>query len=194
MISVALITQWLTAYGYAVLFPIVVVEGPIVTVIAGFLASIDVMNLYVAYAIVVVGDLAGDCMYYAFGRWGGKVFIEKYGHYVGATPERLKDVEGHFDTHGGKTLAVGKLLHGIGAAFLMAAGIVKMPFRRFFWYNLIATIPKSLALILIGYYLGEFMSIISKYLTDVAEISFAVLFVAFLVYFIYFRNPNELPK
>jgi membrane protein DedA with SNARE-associated domain len=190
MFSTVLVTQWLTNYGYALLFPLVVIEGPLVTVLAGFLCSMHVMNLYVTYAVAVAGDLAGDCLYYAAGRWGRKEFIEKYGHYVGVTPARISDVEHHFEQHGGKTLAVGKLLHGIGTAFLVAAGIIKMPFKRFFWYNLMATVPKSLALILLGYYLGEFLTTINRYLTVVSVLSIGFGLTVFLVYLLYFRNAD----
>lgn len=53
----------LTAHKYLFLFPAAVVEGPIVTVIAGFLSSLGIFNIFIAYAVVVVSDIVGDIMH-----------------------------------------------------------------------------------------------------------------------------------
>ena len=41
----ATVISWLLAYRYAILFPLVIIEGPIVTILAGFLASLGQFNL-----------------------------------------------------------------------------------------------------------------------------------------------------
>jgi len=145
----------LTAHKYLFLFPVVVVEGPIITVIAGFLSSLGLLNIFIAYAVVVVGDIAGDIMYYALGYYGKQRFINGWGRFLGITLERVERLEKHFEKHSGKTLVIGKLSHGVGAIVLVAAGIARMPFRKFVWYNFIPSLPKSLILLLIGYYSGE---------------------------------------
>lgn len=66
------IISLLTAYKYFFLFPIVVVEGPIITVIAGFLSSLGYLNIIIAYLVVVAGDIVGDSAYYAIGFYGRK--------------------------------------------------------------------------------------------------------------------------
>jgi membrane protein DedA with SNARE-associated domain len=53
MFSLIQVIGWLVHYKYVVLFPIMVVEGPIITVLAGFLASLGSLNLLAAYSIVV---------------------------------------------------------------------------------------------------------------------------------------------
>lgn len=150
-------------YGYLILFPAVVVEGPVVTVIAGFLASLGYMKLGVAYVVVVAADLGGDMGYYALGRWGRGGLIQRWGKHIGITPERVRLLEQHFDQHAGKTLLLGKASHGIGGAFLIAAGTARMSVVKFFWYNFLATLPKSALLLLIGYYFGASYNRASKY-------------------------------
>jgi len=50
----------LLTYKYLILIPLAVVEGPIITVIAGFLITLGYMNIFLVYLIVIAGDLAGD--------------------------------------------------------------------------------------------------------------------------------------
>ena len=60
------------AHGLWLLAPVTVLEGPIVTVIAAYMASLGLLNLYAVYVICVLGDLVGDAGIYALGRWGPK--------------------------------------------------------------------------------------------------------------------------
>ena len=43
----ATVLTWLLAYRYVILFPLVVIVGPIVTILAGFLASLGQFNLFI---------------------------------------------------------------------------------------------------------------------------------------------------
>jgi membrane-associated protein len=180
----------LTAHKYLFLFPVVVVEGPIITVIAGFLSSLGVFNIFIAYAVVVVGDIAGDIMYYALGYYGRQRFVKRWGRFLGITFERVEQLEKHFEKHTGKTLIIGKLSHGIGGVVLVAAGLAKVPFRKFVWYNFIPTLPKSLILLLIGYYSGESYVKISSYL-DYAAIGTIVTAVIFIVIYFVMRKVSK---
>jgi membrane-associated protein len=131
------------------------VEGPIVTILAGYLASQGYVSAFLVYLIVVAGDVTGDLAWYAAGRWSRLGLDSRWGKYLGITPERLRRVEEHFERHSGKTLLVGKLTQGLGALVLLGAGATRMRPVRFLAFNLLATLPKSLALLLFGYYFGK---------------------------------------
>jgi len=180
----------LTAYKYVFLFPAAFVEGPIVTVIAGFLSSLGIFNIFIAYAIVVAGDIVGDIMHYAFGYYGGQRFVKRWGRFLGVTSERVEQLEKHFEKHTGKTLIIGKLTQVVGAVVLVAAGMARVPFRKFVWYNFISTLPKSLILLLIGYYSGESYVKISSYL-DYTAIGTVVAAVIFIVIYFMIRRLSK---
>src|SRR5258708_12893626 len=61
------ILELLVHYRYFVLFPISIVEGPIVTVLGGFLASMGQLSVLWVFVVVVLGDLVGDSLYYFLG-------------------------------------------------------------------------------------------------------------------------------
>lgn len=150
---------------YFILFPLMVIEGPVVMIIAGFLVSLGYYGLGDVIISAVVAALCGDFLHYAAGRWGRKRVIDRWGRYVGITPKSLARTEQLFEKHPGKALMLNKWSFAFTGVGLVAAGAVKMPLRRFFIYNLLAEIPKSAALVLVGYYLGDAYAKANRYLT-----------------------------
>jgi len=171
---------WFVHYKYLVIFPIAVIEGPIITIITGFLASLGYLNLGLAYFVVVSGDVLGDSLYYSIGRFGGQKFVVKYGRYIGITAENLKKLEKHFDDHSNKTFIVGKLAHGTGPIILIASGMIKFSFRKFLAINAISSMIKSFLLIIIGYYFGQAYAKFNTYLNYTALI-LVILMVALYI-------------
>jgi membrane protein DedA with SNARE-associated domain len=169
-------------YKYLFLFPIVVIEGPIITVIAGLLISLGRINMFISYPLIVFADVMGDSIYYAIGFYGRLGFIERWGRFFGITKERVVKIENHFTNHTGKTLITGKLTHFAGAVILVAAGVAKVPYWRFVWYNFLPTIPKSLALLLVGYYFGKAYQQIDSYFNEIGLVVFVILAAVLTVY------------
>lgn len=163
-LSLATILHYLITYKYAVMLPIAIVEGPIITVLAGFLAARGIMNIGVAYIIAVIGDLVGDAMYYAIGRYGGKRAAVKYGHFLGITADRLASMENYVRARSARTIFFGKFTQAFGVVTLVAAGIAHVPFKKFMWHVLLATIPKVVVFLILGYLFGSAYETIDAYI------------------------------
>jgi len=194
LITANILISWLFQYKYALLFPVAVFEGPVITVLAGFLVSLGQLNGPLALLLVVVGDLVGDALYYAAGRWGGSYFLIHWSRFVGVTKEQVTDLEKHFDEHAGKTLMIGKLSHGVGVVALFAAGVANINFWKFLWYNLIASIPKSLALLLVGFDFGAVYERVIKYLDYLAWIMVILGIGMVIAIFIFSRRLRNRPE
>ncbi len=154
------------------------------TIIGGFLVSLGYLNFFLAYLVLLFGDLVGDSLYYSIGRWGRNRFIERWGRYVGITAERLALMEAYFEKHGGKSLFFGKLTHAVGGVILVAAGMAKVPFWKFIWYNFLATLPKALILMLIGFYFGQAYAQLNRYLDYTALVTVAVVVLLIILYLV----------
>ena len=174
----------LQQYQYALLFPIAVIEGPIISVIASFLVSISQMNFWIAYAVLILGDLLGDGLLYALGRWGSNSILPKFGPRIGITPQRMARVEEIFRKHNIKTLLFGKWSHTFGLIILTAAGATKQKFSKFLLINFIGTVPKSLFLILVGYYFGQGYQKINSYINDAVWIMGAAVVLGIGFYYL----------
>ena len=167
----------LETYKYLVLFPLAIIEGPILTVVAGFLVSLGVMNIYIVYVIIVLGDVIGDALYYGLGRFGSG-FLHRHGHWVGVTTERLQRTKTVYQDHHFKAVALSKLIYGIGLAGMIVAGSLKVPYRRFIVAASLVSVVQSAALLLIGIFFGYAYVQIEQYLNDfaaAASVSAAVI-------------------
>ena len=184
------IQHYLAIYGYAALLPLAIIEGPAVTVFAAFLAAQGVFEVVGVYAIVVLGDLVGDVLHYAVGRWAAARWAAKpraakpmaadlvasgwgaagrratgrwptqpksgrTSRWMASVRQRVEVLAPRIRTRAGAMLLFGKLTHSAGFAVLLAAGAAHVKLRRFLAFNLLGTLPKSLLLVLLGYWFGK---------------------------------------
>lgn len=154
----------ITAYGYTILVPLAIVEGPIITVIAGFLASSGIFNPVIVYIIAISGDLIGDTIAYSIGRWGGRLLKGKLGKFLGATPEKLEAAKQRFASSHRKTIILSKVLHGIGITGLTAAGILKIPYFKYITTCVSISLVQSAILLSLGLFVGSAYVQIGKYM------------------------------
>lgn len=187
-VSTATIFAWLLRYTYQIFFPLAVVEGPIITIIAGFLVSQHYLGFVPIYCLAVTADLTGDCLYYAFAASGGKKFIRRFGHWIGISLDQVEEVKAHFKKHRGKTLIIGKLTQLPGLAILLAAGLVRMPLLEFVWFNFVASIPKTAVLLIVGYYFGKAFEQINSYATYVSLVSLGLCIAVYIGYLCWLRK------
>ena len=110
--------------------------------------------------------------------------MKKLAKFFGYTEDRAKRLEAHFQKHPGKTYIFGKLAHGVGGAILVAAGMARVNFWNFLWWNTLATIPKTLILLSIGFYAGASYASINKYLGNIAYLTLGLAVFFFIVYII----------
>ena len=182
MITLDAVMQLISAYGLWLLLPFSVAEGPIITVIAAYLAHQGLMPVIGVYLVCVLGDLIGDAMWYCLGRFAPDLLPLRWQERFGITEGRKLALEDHFAQRGGRTLLFGKLTHSAGMPIMVASGLARMPFGPYIWYNLLGTIPKTLVFVVIGYFLGAAYSLIDVYLYRVSLILLAIILAAAALY------------
>ncbi len=155
----------LEQYRYVLIFPTAIIEGPIITVISGFLAHLGYLSFLISYITLIMADLVGCSLYYLVGRyWRTWIWIKKYTKLWGYDEKSEQFLENHFKKHKVKTIFIAKLSHGIGWMAHLSAGIAKVNFFEFALYNFLSALPKTLALMAIGYYAGNYYQKIDGYL------------------------------
>jgi len=93
---------------------------------------------------------------------------------LGRNPDRLDRLTDHFRHRGGRILVLGKLTHSAGALVLTAAGAARMPVAPFLFFNLVATVPKSLALLALGICAGHAWERIDTWIANGSWIALAL--------------------
>ena len=171
----------LARYGYAVLLPIAVVEGPGITIVAGAMVAAGELDAVTTFALLIAADLIGDAAYYAVGRFGHAPVMERIGRWLALTPERLVPLEQRFRDNDWKLLMIGKT-QALGSLILYFAGVSRIPFLRFMGLNLAATVPKVLVFELAGFFLGESLLHSNRYI-DLVTVGFFALALMLLVFY-----------
>jgi len=178
MFGLEAVTALIAKHGLAVVAPVAILEGPIVTVIAAWLASQGLFDIWSVAIVVILADLVGDFALYGLGRGGLHRLPEPWRARLGLKRERLDALAAHFDEKGGRTLLLGKITHSAGAAVLVAAGLARMPALRFGWINLAATVPKSLLFVTIGYGFGAAYARIDNWISRASLILLGLIVLA----------------
>lgn len=175
MIGLETLAALIAKHGLFLVAPIAVLEGPIVTVIAAWLAAGGLFDVWSVAAVVIAADLVGDFGFYALGRWGLGRLPPGLLARLGLGHDRIARLEGHFGRKGGRTLLVGKLTHSMGFAVLAAAGAGRMRIGRFLWFNVLGTVPKAFFFVALGYSFGAAYARIDHWIARVSLILFVLL-------------------
>jgi membrane protein DedA with SNARE-associated domain len=195
------ILNLLEQYKYFIIFPITVVEGPIIIIVSGFLSYLKILNFYGAFLMLSFADIIGDSLYYLIGRyWRISEKARKFARYFGYDEKSEESLEKYFEAHKGKTFLVAKVSHGIGSTVQIASGIAKVSYKIFLFYSVLGTLPKTYILLIIGYYLGNYYEKIDGYLGIFAFVTVG-FFALFIIYMVsnkyvrrYFNNNKDTEK
>jgi membrane protein DedA with SNARE-associated domain len=186
MIDHATLVSMMSDYGLWVLTPLAVLEGPIVTVIAGYLASLSILKLWQVVPCVILADILGDSLLYLLGRLALGSIGPTWRDRLGLSPRRLFYLIRGFRRNGTRILVAAKLTHAAGFAALTAAGAARMRFADFIIANILAGVPKCLFFVALGYLFGSAYERVAGWLS--VEAALLLLLGLSLAVFVYLRH------
>lgn len=156
LISLSKLPRWLA---YLTLFLVVGGEsagvplpGETSLVAGGVLASKGHLSIYLVVVFAAAGAIVGDNVGYLIGRRGGRWLMSRGG------PRRrrlLARGEVFFQKHGAKAVFFGRWLPGLRITAAWLAGIHKMKWRRFAFWNAAGGISWATSVGLAAYLLGQ---------------------------------------
>jgi membrane protein DedA with SNARE-associated domain len=113
------------------------------------------MNWIVASIIGSLGTGAGSAIGYAIGAWGGKRIVDRYGRYIGVTPDKMVWAEKWFCKFGESAVFYTRLLPVVRTIVNVPAGLLGMNFYKFMAYSMLGALPWCLVLSYLGFSLGK---------------------------------------
>jgi membrane protein DedA with SNARE-associated domain len=166
------------------LFPLAIVEGPIIAVIAGFLSTNGLLNPFIVFPVIVFGDIIGDSICYSLGRWGVPGFMKKIGYRIGLNPKRIDRARFLFDSNPVTTISLSKIILGVGVTGIYMAGNARVPYYKFLRICLVTSMIQYLFYLGIGMLFGRAYIQISHYLNYFESISIIAALTIILFFFI----------
>ncbi len=151
---------------YALMFAIIFAEtGLVVTpflpgdsllFIIGALASAmsGTLNLPLILGLLIIAAILGDAVNYSIGyKVGPKVF--KYEHSWFFNKKHLLRAQEFYERYGSKTIILARFVPIVRTFAPFVAGIGKMNYPKFAFYNVIGAIAWVMICVLAGYFFGE---------------------------------------
>jgi membrane protein DedA with SNARE-associated domain len=163
------VTALLLTHGYLVIFLGAALDnfglpssGDIVLFAGGFFANSGQAALPLVMLSGFAGALVSDNSVYWIGRIGGRPLIDRILKIrllqFLINEKSLEKVERYFESHGGKTVFVGRFGPGLRSMTPLFAGVTRMGYFRFVPYNVAAALVWAVVYSLIGYVFGQYWS------------------------------------
>lgn len=133
---------------------------------AGFLASQGIIDIKVLIIGSFFAAVAGDSIGYYIGqRFGRRLFQKEKS--IWFDKKHLVRAQNFYDKHGGKTIILARFVPVIRAFAPVVAGVGLMRYKKFAAYNLIGGVLWAIAIPLLGFYMGNFIPDVDKYLLPI---------------------------
>ncbi len=157
------VVHFFTHHGLPLLFLVVMLEsfglplpGETTLITFGILAAHGNYDIAWVIAITAAAAIIGDNLgYWGIGRLGGRRLFERsrwlnqYAHRVLPPTERV------MQRHGAKTVFIGRFLPVLRFTAAWMAGLGKMPWWRFLFWNMVGGVAWAVSVGLAAYFAGE---------------------------------------
>jgi len=164
-----------------VLVIFVAVEGPVATLLGAAAASTGLMHLGWVFIAASTGNLTADTLWYFLGYIGKIEIILRIGQRLGLSRELLERLQKGMREHTTRILFIAKLTVSFVIPSLIAAGLVKAPWRRWFPAIFTGELIWTGSLLLLGFYTTEAIKRVEKGVEYLA-LAGGLLFILFLIF------------
>ncbi|NOZ25919.1 MAG: phosphatase PAP2 family protein [Nitrospirae bacterium] len=182
--TISLLGRWgylmmfLAAFLESSAFMGLIVPGESVVVLAGVLASQGYFDVLDCLWVISLGAVLGDSVGYTLGKALGRGYFERHKRLLFLKEKHILKVDGYFARHGGKTIFFGRFVGFLRAMAPFAAGMARMPYRRFIVYNVSGGVLWAVSFTLLGYFFGHSWRLIERWAGRAGAFAFFVLLVA----------------
>lgn len=131
-----------------------VVPGETGMIVGGFVVSQGNADLPFMLVVAVAGAVLGDSIGYEIGRrLGPAIRRTRVGRAIGQ--ERWESAERYLVERGGKAIFFGRFVAVVRSVVPAMAGITRMPYRRFLFWNALGGVVWASTFVTIGFFAGN---------------------------------------
>jgi membrane protein DedA with SNARE-associated domain len=157
------VTHFFTHHGLPLLFLVIMFEsfgiplpGETALIFFGVLASKGDYDIVAVIAIATAAAIIGDNLgYWVIGRWGGRALFQRWSWLKRYSDSVLPRAERIMKRHGGKTVFFGRFVAVLRFTVSWIAGLARMEWWRFFFWNAAGGIAWATLVGLVAYYGGK---------------------------------------
>ncbi len=152
---------------------------------AGALAATGhLSSVWLVIAVALAGELTGQSIGYAVGRFGGRPFVDKFGRYVRFHHAELERVDVFFARWGSFAIFICRFVPFIRGIMGVPAGIAEMPLVPFYFWTFCGSLIFCAGFVLLGSSLGSHAAVVGEAFRHYALLIAGVAVAALAAYFI----------
>jgi membrane-associated protein len=155
--------------------------GETALVAAAILASQGKLEIWLVILIGITSAIVGDNIGYLLGRRYGRSVFMAPGPFLHHRVHAIRYGDGFFKRHGAKAVFIGRWIALVRFSTAWLAGINRMPFKRFFFWNALGGITWGITYGLVGYYGGKAAAHVLAQAGLVGLAVMVAMFVAFAI-------------
>lgn len=167
---------------YLSLAMLVMVEGPVATLLGAVAASEGYLHPLLVFLSASTGNLLADSAWYFLGYHGKIEWLIRYGRWVGISREQILTLENKIKSDYLKILFIAKLTLGFIIPTLISIGLARIRFSRWFGILFLGECIWTGSLVMAGYYFGKYVHTLEVGLQFIA-IGGMILFMVVLIRF-----------
>ena len=137
---------------YLLLAAMVMLEGPAATLLGAAAAAAGLLHPLAVFLAAGTGNLCGDVVWYSLGALGKASWIADKAPWLGVTRERTALMERRMRSSAPSIIFIAKLTLFFSVPALVAAGIARARFRRWFPADVLAEAIWTGTLTMFGYF------------------------------------------
>lgn len=175
-------------YGYWVVFFGVMLEnagipipGETVLLFAGFLAYHGKIDLFPSILVAIAGATVGDSIGFLVGLLGGRTFVDRFIRRFPVVRKSFDYSQASFLRYGQWAVFTGRFIAGLRMFAGIIAGLFRMPYRRFLFFNFTGATVWAIAVTYVGFLFGNSWQLVEQHFLEVNEIVLAAILAAVLI-------------
>jgi len=156
------VTHFIADYGLWFLFGIVCLEsaglwlpGETALIAAAVYAGNGHFSIVWVIVVAAAAAIIGDNIGYWIGREAARPLLNRYERLRRLADRVLPPAERFFERHGGKAVFLARFFGGLRVTGAWMAGITRMRWWRFLWWNALGGIVWATAVGLLAYFAGK---------------------------------------
>jgi membrane protein DedA with SNARE-associated domain len=185
------VSSWISDFGYPAVFLVALLENlfppipsEVIFPLVGFVAYHN--NLGITHAISMgivgaIGSTAGAVVIYYVSLKLGKPAILRFGRYVRIGEKGLLEAETWFQKYGALAVFSGRMAPAIRELISIPAGLGEMNIVKFVLFTFAGSAVWSVALTLLGYFLGDAWSLLAVQLSSVFSVVAIIIIIAIIL-------------
>jgi membrane protein DedA with SNARE-associated domain len=160
-------------WSYILLVLLAATEGPLSVLLGATAAAAGYLRLDWVYVSAVTGVLIGDFTWYWVGFAGKPEKFMRVGRWLGMHPEHIDKLQGAIRLHAVKLILLAKLSISLMIPTLVAAGMARVPWRRWLPVVFVTELLWTAMLVWVGYHAT---GLIARVEHSIQTIGLAVVF------------------